>query len=93
MPLVLADRGQKNTIKKICGNDDAKRFLESLGFIVGEIVSIISKSDGNVIVSIKGSRIAINKEMANKIMIWCNFKFIYFYSFLINKIIYIKTII
>ena len=46
-----------------------RRFLESLGFVTGSIVSVVSEMNGNVIVNVKGSRVAISKEMANKIMI------------------------
>lgn len=69
MPLTVAGCGEKRQIIKIGGKCETKQFLESLGFIPGEWVSIIAKISGNVIVGIKGSRVAISKEMANKIMV------------------------
>lgn len=69
MPLSFADLGQVNTIKKIGGKSETKKFLESLGFVPGGEVSIISKQGGNVIVNIKDSRIAIGEDMARKIMV------------------------
>ena len=59
----------KNTIKKIGGKEDVRRFLETLGFVVGSDVTVVSENNGNVIVNIKESRVAISKEMANKIMV------------------------
>lgn len=69
MPLTMAKAGEEREIKRIGGRDEARRFLESLGFVVGAVVSIVSEMNGNLIVNIKGSRVAISKEMANKIMI------------------------
>lgn len=69
MPLTLAKIGEENIIKKIGGNEETKKFLENLGFISGSTIKIVSDIGGNLIVNIKGSRIAIGKNMANKIMI------------------------
>lgn len=69
MPLTMAKAGEKNTIKKIGGKEDMRRFLETLGFVVGSDVTVVSENNGNVIVNIKESRVAISKEMANKIMV------------------------
>lgn len=69
MPLTLATPGKQNTIVRVGGNEKVKKFLESLGFVVGSNVTLISENHGNVITKIKESRIAISKEMANKIMI------------------------
>ena len=69
MPLTMARAGEEREIKRIGGRDEARRFLEILGFVVGAVVSIVSEMNGNLIVNIKGSRVAISKEMANKIMI------------------------
>lgn len=69
MPLTMAKIGQVNFIKKIGGKDHTKYFLENLGFNVGSSVTVISELNGNVIVSVKNCRVAISKEMANKIMI------------------------
>ena len=69
MPLNLADIGEENTIKKIGGNPEIKTHLENLGFQVGGTVSIVNMVNGNIIVKVKESRIAIGEDMARKIMI------------------------
>lgn len=69
MPLTLAVVGEDNIIKKIGGKQEVKAHLENLGFVVGGVVTVISTIGGNVIVNVKESRIAISKEMAQKIMI------------------------
>lgn len=69
MPLTMAETGVENQIKKIGGKSDVKLFLEKLGFVVGSIVTVISQNNGNLIVNIKDTRVAISKEMACKIMI------------------------
>lgn len=69
MPLTLAEVGEENIIKKIGGKQEVRAHLENLGFVVGGAVRVISTMGGNVIVSVKESRIAISKEMAQKIMI------------------------
>ena len=69
MPLGLANTGEENVIKKIGGDPETKKFLENLGFVVGGTVTVISEISGNVIVNVKESRVAVSKEMANKIMV------------------------
>lgn len=69
MPLTMVKEGEPNIIKRIGGKEDTKRFLENLGFVSGGEVTVISRVGGNVIVNIKDSRIAIGKDMANKIMV------------------------
>lgn len=69
MPLTLAEVGEENIIKKIGGKQEVKSHLENLGFARGGSVTIINTIGGNVIVNVKESRIAISKEMAQKIMI------------------------
>lgn len=69
MPLVFAQIGQINTIKKIGGCAEIKKHLESLGFVVGGDVSIVNSLGGNVIVNIKDARVAINEETARKILV------------------------
>ena len=69
MPLSMVEPGKPISIQRIGGKEEIKRFLENLGFVVGSDVTIISKIGGNVIVNIKNSRVAISKEMANKIMV------------------------
>lgn len=69
MPLCMVSDGDSFLIKKITGNEGTRRFLENLGFVAGAQVSLISKISGNVIVQIKDSRVAISREMAQKIIV------------------------
>ncbi|MDR2363251.1 MAG: ferrous iron transport protein A [Spirochaetaceae bacterium] len=69
MPLALARPGEKIAIKRIGGREDMKKRLETLGFVVGSPVTVVSEINGNIIVNIKDSRIAISREMADKIMV------------------------
>ena len=69
MPLILAGIGEENVIRKVGGNPEVRAHLENLGFVPGSSVTVISAIGGNVIVNVKGSRIAISKEMAQKIMV------------------------
>ena len=69
LPLTLATQGQPMTIKKIGGKQETKKFLETLGFVVGGTVTVVSEINGNMIVNVKDSRVAIGKDMANKIMV------------------------
>ena len=58
-----------NIIKKIGGKEDTKKFLGNIGFVVGAAVTVISEIKGNMIVEVKNSRVAIGKDMANKIIV------------------------
>ena len=69
MPLLFANPGEENIIKKVGGNAETKKHLEDLGFVAGGNVIIVSAIGGNLIVNVKESRIAISREMAGKIMI------------------------
>lgn len=69
MPLTLADIGTENTIRKVGGNEETRRFLENLGFVAGTPITVLSSIGGNVIVNVKDSRVAINEDMARHIMI------------------------
>ena len=69
MPLTMASIGEANTIRKVCGNEETKRFLENLGFVAGAEITVVSAIGGNVIVNIKDSRVAINQDMARHIMV------------------------
>lgn len=69
MPLTMANEGEQNIIKKVGGKEEVRKFLESLGFVVGGTVTVISETGGNMIVNIKDSRVAIGKDMANRIII------------------------
>jgi ferrous iron transport protein A len=69
MPLALANRGEANIIKKIGGTPEVKKHLENLGFVVGGDVTVVNSLGGNLIVSVKESRVALSREMAQKIMV------------------------
>lgn len=69
MPLTMANVGETNVIRKVGGHEVTRKFLENLGFVTGSTVTVISEIAGNMIVNVKDSRVAINKDMANKIMI------------------------
>ncbi|MCM1023768.1 MAG: ferrous iron transport protein A [Prevotella sp.] len=69
MPITLANAGEENIIKKVGGNPETRKFLENLGFVAGGTVTVISEISGNVIVNVKDSRVAVSKEMAQKIFI------------------------
>ena len=69
MPLTLASAGEENIIKKIGGSPEVKKHLENLGFVVGGTVTVIATVAGNLIVNVKEARVAINEEMARKIMV------------------------
>lgn len=69
MPLILANIGEEYIIKKIGGSPEVKKHLENLGFVVSGTVTIINTMVGNLIVNVKETRVAISKEMAQKIMV------------------------
>lgn len=65
----MVKEGELSTIKKIGGKEETRKFLESLGFVAGSTVIVISQMGGNIIVNVKDSRIAIGLDMANKIIV------------------------
>ena len=69
MSLILSQVGEEVKIKKITGNTETNKFLNSLGFVIGEGITIVSDLGGNLIVNIKGTRIALDKSMASRIMV------------------------
>ena len=69
MPLTMAKVGEPNTIKRIGGREETKKFLENLGFVTGSVVTVVSEISGNMILNVKDSRVALGEDMANKIMI------------------------
>ena len=69
MPLTMAKVGEPNTIKRIGGREETKKFLENLGFVTGGVVTVVSEISGNMSLNVKDSRVALGKDMANKIMI------------------------
>lgn len=69
MPLTMMREGEPSVIRKVGGKEETRKFLENLGFVTGGEVTVISSAGGNIIVNVKDSRVAIGKDMANKIMV------------------------
>ena len=69
MPLTMANTGDTVTIRKITGRDEVRQHLAELGFVVDSDVTVVSEIAGNLILQVKDSRIALDKTMANRIMI------------------------
>ena len=69
MPLTMAKIGDENKIKRISGKEDIRHFLFNFGFVEGGIVKVVTSIKGNVIVEVKGSRVAVSSQMAGKIYI------------------------
>ena len=69
MPLTMAKPGETAVIRKISGKDEVRQHLAELGFVVDSDVTVVSEIGGNLIVQVKESRIALNKSMANRIMV------------------------
>lgn len=69
MPLSMVKKGEANIIKRVGGKEEVRKFLGNIGFVVGAAVTVISEIKGNMIVEVKDSRVAIGKDMANRIMV------------------------
>ena len=69
MPLTMAKEGEPNVIRRVGGKEETRKFLENLGFVVGGLVTVVTDAGGNLIVNVKESRVAIGKDMANKIQV------------------------
>ena len=69
MPLSMVKKGEANIIKRVGGKEEVRKFLGNIGFVVGAAVTVISEIKGNMLVEVKDSRVAIGKDMANKIMV------------------------
>lgn len=69
MPLSMVKNGEPYIIGRVGGKEDTRRFLESLGFVAGIEVTVVSAAGGNLIVNVKDSRVAIGRDMANKVMV------------------------
>ncbi|MBP3622708.1 MAG: FeoA family protein [bacterium] len=68
IPLTAAKAGETVTIKKITGRDELRRHLAEMGFVVDDDVTVVNEMAGNLIVQVKDSRVALNKDMANRIL-------------------------
>ena len=69
MPLVVAPKGEEQLIKRIGGSDDVRRHLSELGFVPGGYVTVVNEIGGNLIINVKESRVAVDKQLAQKISI------------------------
>ena len=69
MPLSMASVGDVNIIRRITGKDEVRQHLAELGFVVGEEITVVSEIGGNMILSVKDSRVALDKSMAMRIMV------------------------
>ncbi|NLV86220.1 MAG: ferrous iron transport protein A [Clostridiales bacterium] len=69
MPLSMAKTGETVTIRKITGKAEVRQHLAELGFLVDTTITVVTEIAGNLILQVKGSRIAIDKTMANRIFI------------------------
>ncbi len=69
IPLILADSGKESMIKKVGGSPELRKHLESMGFVAGGSVTVVSSIGGDLIVNVKDTRVAISREMAQRIMV------------------------
>lgn len=69
MPLTFANVGEEYVIKRVGGSPEVKKHLEDLGFVVGGTVSIVTTIGGNLILNVKDSRVAVSRELVQKIMV------------------------
>ena len=69
LPLSYAEVNETNVIKKVTGNPEMKKHLEDMGFVTGAVISVVSTVNGNLIVNIKDTKVALDKQLAMKIMI------------------------
>lgn len=69
MPLSMVNIGELHQIKKVGGRAETRQFLEKLGFVAGGSITVVADSNGSLIVNVKDSRVAIGKDLANKIVV------------------------
>ncbi len=69
LPLSYAEVNEPNVIKKVTGNPEMKKHLEDMGFVTGAVITVVSTVNGNLIVNIKDTKVALDKQLAMKIMI------------------------
>ena len=69
LPLTYADAGTVNIIRKVTGKPEVKKHLEDMGFVAGAPITVVSTVNGNLIVNIKDTKVALDRELATKIMI------------------------
>ncbi len=69
MPLSMMNVGESSVVTRVTGRDDTRQFLEKLGFVRGSEVTVVSEISGNMIINVKDTRVAIDKTMANRVMV------------------------
>ncbi len=69
MPITFANIGEENIIRKVGGNPDVKRHLENLGLVAGKQISVVNRLGDNLVLSVMGTRVALSRDLATKIMI------------------------
>ncbi len=69
MPLCFAKENTNYTISRITGKDEVRSHLRNLGLVENETISVKQSIAGSLIVEVKGVRIALNKDLARRIMI------------------------
>lgn len=68
MPLSFLKAGEVAQVAKVRDKGEIRHHLETLGFVEGAQIIVVSEQGGNLIVEIKGARVAINKQVAAKII-------------------------
>ena len=69
MPLTLLEIGEESYIKRVGGKPELRKHLADMGFVAGAKVTVVSVLGGNIIVTVKETRVAISCEMASKIFV------------------------
>jgi len=69
MPLTLANANEENIIRRVGGSPEVRKHLENLGFVAGGSVTVITEMAGNLVVKVKEARVAVSREMAQKIYV------------------------
>lgn len=69
MPLTLAGTNEENMIRKVGGSPEVRKHLENLGFVAGSNVTVITETAGNLVVKVKETRVAVSREMAQRIYV------------------------
>ena len=69
MPLTMLPAGQASIVQRVTGRDETRQFLASLGFVEGGEISVVNEINGNLIVNIKDSRVALSRSMACRILV------------------------
>ena len=69
LPLIYAQPNEVNVIRKVMGKPEVKKHLEDMGFVTGALINVVSTVNGTLIVNVKDTKVALDKELAAKIMI------------------------